>query len=190
MSYYSQFGEDQFLVENKLVPERGFFIEVGAYDGVASSNTLYFEQHGWRGLCIEPDPEIASRCRDNRLAFTLNCAIGMGAEYQTFRVNNADRGTSGLAVKETGNSILVPVHHLSRIVEFCQPNHIDLLSVDTEGTEHDVLRSLGGYRPRVIIAEFWSMPSPPDEGSLRGWFEFNGYQVVHKTQVNLIAVLK
>src|SRR5437773_417214 len=46
---------------------RGFFIEAGANDGIAQSNTLYFENYlGWRGLLIEPIPELAQKCRSNR----------------------------------------------------------------------------------------------------------------------------
>ena len=56
--YYSQFKQDQFLNEvlfnNK---KNGFFIDIGAHDGVTISNTLFFEkQNDWKGICIEPNP--------------------------------------------------------------------------------------------------------------------------------------
>src|SRR5436190_1037191 len=55
----------------------GFFIEAGANDGIAQSNTLYFEKYfGWTGLLIEPIPELAQRCRKNRPGcVTENCAL-------------------------------------------------------------------------------------------------------------------
>jgi hypothetical protein len=45
----------------------GFFIEAGANDGVNQSNTLYFEKNlNWKGILIEPIPELAQQCKENR----------------------------------------------------------------------------------------------------------------------------
>ena len=46
--------------------QRGFYVEVGAYDGKVISNTYYFEQLGWTGALVEPHPEKAAACRVNR----------------------------------------------------------------------------------------------------------------------------
>ena len=55
----------------------GFFIEAGANDGVSQSNTLYFERYrSWKGLLIEPIPELAAQCRKNRPGCLVeNCAL-------------------------------------------------------------------------------------------------------------------
>lgn len=57
--------------------KRGFFIEAGANDGVAQSNTLYFERYAkWGGLLIEPIPELAMKCKLNRpKCIVENCAL-------------------------------------------------------------------------------------------------------------------
>jgi hypothetical protein len=45
----------------------GFFVEAPAHDGVHRSATLFFARYrGWRGLLIEPNPELAERCRELR----------------------------------------------------------------------------------------------------------------------------
>src|SRR5579859_3629901 len=98
MKSYSQFQEDSWVLKHLPLPTKGVFVEVGAYDGIASSNTYGFEQEGWTGLCVEPDPEIASRCRQNRRCRTLQCAIASNPEPRLFYINKADRGQSGLAV--------------------------------------------------------------------------------------------
>lgn len=56
---------------------RGYFIEAGANDGVKQSNTLYFEKYkGWRGILIEPIPNLAKKCRINRpKCIVENCAL-------------------------------------------------------------------------------------------------------------------
>ena len=52
----SQCGQDKFLVENIFKEKRnGFFVDVGAHDGVYISNTAVFEkEYSWSGICIEP----------------------------------------------------------------------------------------------------------------------------------------
>lgn len=57
--------------------EGGFFIEAGANDGIDQSNTYYFERYmKWRGLLIEPIPELAERCRENRPRCIIeSCAL-------------------------------------------------------------------------------------------------------------------
>src|SRR5215831_4591146 len=60
-----------------LSSRRGFFVEAGANDGLAQSNTLYLERYlGWRGLLVEPIPELARLCRVNRpRAMVEECAL-------------------------------------------------------------------------------------------------------------------
>lgn len=54
MTFYGQHGEDAYI--KTLFPDNyiGTCIEVGAYDGISLSNTYFFEQKGWKSLCIEP----------------------------------------------------------------------------------------------------------------------------------------
>ena len=63
MRFYSQVGQDRFLLENFFRGRRGgVFLDIGAYDGETLSNTLFFEKTmGWTGLCVEPLPSAASR---------------------------------------------------------------------------------------------------------------------------------
>src|SRR5258705_2052696 len=78
MEYYSQHGQDVFVYETffKNVGRKGHFVDVGAYDGVTLSNTLFFELHlGWSGLCVEPLPAAFDRLQASRSAVCLNCAV-------------------------------------------------------------------------------------------------------------------
>ena len=61
--YYSQYGEDFILWNFFDYKEHGFFIDVGAFDGKHLSNTLSFEEHGWKGICIEPVSEYFKLCK-------------------------------------------------------------------------------------------------------------------------------
>ncbi len=73
------YGLDE--LDKKLEPyidfDNGIFVEAGANDGQTQSNTAYFARHrGWRGLLVEPIPELAARCRVARPESVVeNCAL-------------------------------------------------------------------------------------------------------------------
>jgi hypothetical protein len=54
--YFSQYKQDEFL--DKVLfkkKQNGFFIEIGAHDGISFSNSFFFEKNrSWEGICIEP----------------------------------------------------------------------------------------------------------------------------------------
>lgn len=65
MKYYSQAGQDEYVL-NRFGPS-GFFVDIGAHDGIESSNTFCLELAGWKGICIEPSDyaKLAAKVRDN-----------------------------------------------------------------------------------------------------------------------------
>jgi FkbM family methyltransferase len=160
---YAQFDYDKKL--EKFLPfRRGFFVETGANDGVTQSNTLYFEKYkGWRGLLIEPIPELAARCRSNRpTAIVEECAL-VSADYPAPSVElryanlmSVVRGgmksseeeeahlATGLRVQgiEQSYTVCAPARRLSEVLDQHGITHIDLLSLDVEGYELQVLKGL------------------------------------------------
>jgi len=168
--YYSQNSEDFLLwvlFNDQTAP--GYFVEVGALDGVRFSNTYSFEQAGWTGICIEAHPDYIELLRKNRPnSKIVHAAVAnFDREYINFYANsrgslstlNADleeefRGYgeyfTGWEVKQ------VPMHTLDTILSLHgAPVGIDILSIDVEGGEVAVLQGLDldKYAPRVIIAE-------------------------------------
>ena len=74
---YSQYGQDVYLI-NSIFPDRinGYFVDVGAYDGITLSNTFILEKHlGWSGICIEPNPEAFEKLRANRSCICFPSAL-------------------------------------------------------------------------------------------------------------------
>ena len=60
-------ANDLDLLIAELIPSPGFYVELGANDGVAQSQTKYLEvYHGWHGVLIEPTPEIFKMLKMNR----------------------------------------------------------------------------------------------------------------------------
>lgn len=79
LNTYSQDFEDQ--LSNRILnnPDNGFFIDIGAHDGIYINNTLYFSKKNWKGVCVEAHPDYAEICkkkRSNKNTIVLSCACG------------------------------------------------------------------------------------------------------------------
>lgn len=174
--FYSQYNQDQYLDEHVFFAMRdGFFVEVGADDGVRFSNTLFFEtDRDWSGILVEPKKGIFNDlCRNRPRSVCLNCAVSdIPSEYVDFlEIEGYGRQLSGIVAnydnrhlerinRETEN--LSPANHKKQAVKvrnqtlddiFVKYNvsHVDLLSIDTEGSEISVLRSSINSLDRVKV---------------------------------------
>lgn len=182
MTFHSQCGEDKWILEN-LKPEVGTFCEVGAYDGVLSSNTKVFEDLGWTGILVEPDPLMAAQCWKNRKAQVWCCAVGWES-HGIFHVNESDRGLSGFDA--VGSPLHVLVKHLNWLLIVSGIETLDLLSIDTEGTELEVWETIGSMMPKIVIIEHQTQDRPSKKAEILERLQRDGYKCVHETQYNLI----
>jgi FkbM family methyltransferase len=155
----------------------GFFIEVGGNDGISQSNTVYLERYlGWRGLLIEPIPDLVRQCKANRpRAIVEECAlvaegfseptvemkycglmsIVCGARGRDKEDEHIASGCQHLGPEEGPYTITVPARTLSSVLEAHGIGRVDLLSLDVEGYEGQVLRGLDFDRhaPRYLLVE-------------------------------------
>lgn len=191
MNSHSQFGEDAWLVLNPPFDFEGAhtFCEVGAFDGVQSSNTLLFEEmFGWTGLLIEPNPRQWEKCRVNRKAPSICIAISDAVCGDSpFFINELDEGQSNMFGRGEKTTPITQLYTaLDRLWKCFYRNPPSLLSIDTEGSEFDVMRSCGDMRPEIVIMEYltWGMPSR--EGAYVEGMGGLGYTLMHRTEANLI----
>lgn len=159
----SQFGHDAFVLA--VLGERtgGYFVEVGVGDGVHLSNTHLLEHgFGWRGLLIEPNPAFHDSIRARRTAtLDTRAAFSRGGETMGF-VSYEELSTllpfrDGDGHRRDGRPVIrVETATLDDILaRHGAPGAIDYLSIDTEGSELEVLKGLdlARYRPRVMTVE-------------------------------------
>ena len=164
----SQFGHDAFVLAVLGEKTGGYFVEVGAGDGLNLSNTHLLETVlGWRGLLVEPNPMFHASIRQERTAaLDTRAAYSSGGDTVAF-VDYEELSTllpfksgdghdrEGRPVLQVGTATLDDI-----LAAHGVPGEIDYLSIDTEGSELEVLKGLdlGSYRPRVMTVEHNSVP--------------------------------
>ena len=147
----SQNLQDLFFIWELNKKKNGFFVEIGACDGVLFSNTLLLERdYGWNGILVEP-----ARCWHEKLRNNRNSVIAydfIGAQSgETILFNEAPEAEFSGAhqlVKLDHNSnrriggfqYEIKTLSLKDLLERNQaPKNIDFLSIDVEGGELDIL---------------------------------------------------
>lgn len=188
MKSYSQCGEDLWLDEHVFHQRRGgTFVEVGVgVDGYKDSNTAFFEVfRGWTGWLFEPVVESASAVAASRKSQVFCMAVGESDDYAVIGIDRDNPDLSGIR-NNSAERRKVDCRTLARVLGGFS---VDLLSIDTEGTELDVLRSNDWtrYQPRAIIVEHTTVGIEGDQKQpLRDYLEPLGYTMVHETRYNLI----
>ena len=153
---YSQFGQDltiiQYLQRKGLSTHNKFFVDIGAYDGVWSSNTYLLERcFGWQGICIEAEPENFKDLTspvNPRTCTKIHIALGKSVGHanilhsstvSTVLVNNTERKRRA----GTDRSSVVPMTTLNHVLHAFNIRFVDFMSMDIEGAEVDVIKSSG-----------------------------------------------
>jgi FkbM family methyltransferase len=168
----SQLRQDLFALSTANFKQNGYFVEFGATDGVWLSNSYLLETaYGWSGILAEPGRCWHAALRANRRAFIeTECVWWKTGETLLFR----EASEPELSTIQEYSSI---DHHRERrrggkdypvrtislvdlLDKYAAPKHIDYLSIDTEGSEYDILSHFDfkGYSFGVITCEHNSTP--------------------------------
>jgi FkbM family methyltransferase len=149
----SQIGQDTRVVEFYKGKRNGFFVDIGSADGVFISNTYMLERdYSWSGICVEPIPEQYAKLLMNRPGVVCCDMAVYNESNQTvvFDIANNDILFSGIrenidchmdAVNSNRTEISVNTISLNDLLsKYNAPDHIDYLSLDTEGSEYEILK--------------------------------------------------
>jgi FkbM family methyltransferase len=165
----SQLGQDLWVLEQTGYKRGGFFVEFGATDGVLLSNTYLLEKEfGWKGICAEPNPRFYTHLKANRTCtVTDECIAGTtGREVEFILADDfgglAEYASSDMhadkraAFRKAGKTIRLRTICLDDLLEnHGAPREIDYLSIDTEGSEFEILSTFpfGKWRIELITVE-------------------------------------
>mmetsp|Transcript_42584 Transcript_42584/g.96259 ORF Transcript_42584/g.96259 Transcript_42584/m.96259 type:complete len:256 (-) Transcript_42584:325-1092(-) len=195
--FYSERGQDQWVRHHLLWGQApGFFVEFGARDGVAHSNSAYFERTlGWRGLCIEPlDSEFRALQANRPQCRCVHGAISTRRAVQDFVIVDGRLGWNGfwesmtphrqrqlIKLNRSGEvrlrTIRTQTYELGQLLRGSLPTaavpHVDLLSIDTEGNELSVLETLDFG---AIIADVVQVERNADKLAIDRLMRRHGYR--------------
>jgi FkbM family methyltransferase len=148
--------QDKWVIFDVLPLKRGgYFVDLAAADGVNTSNTYVLEKvFGWDGICIEPNPGFLRKLRKSRSCIIEDAVVSDTVGDVRFRIDN--RSLGGIVADDTDNNPRLRSDQLetATVIERrsdtlnsildrnAAPGVIDYLSLDVEGAEERVIRSL------------------------------------------------
>ena len=163
LNFYSQDKQDEFLENNVFKGyKNGFFVDVGAHDGLSLNNTLYFEKYNkWTGINIEPINNVFNKLMKNRPdCINLNYAVcnyngetdfllnigntemlsGIKESYDNRHLNRLNHENN--IYSSNTKIIKINTIKLETIFDKYNIKNINYLSIDVEGGEFEVIKSI------------------------------------------------
>lgn len=148
----SQNYQDVWALWSNDFMKYGYFVEFGATDGVTGSNTLLLErEYDWIGIVAEPNPVWHQNLINNRNCITETRCVytETGSTIEFLAADDPALSTiKGFGdddqfkqARSTAKTISVETITLYDMLEYYRaPDQIDYLSIDTEGTELEILQ--------------------------------------------------
>lgn len=147
--------------------KKGFYVEVGCFNGLVQSTTVFLEQeHEWYGMLIEPSENVFEQLQNNR---PNNININKCMVSNNYKENIIE-GSFDQGIMSSVNNIsnlqnveltTVGCDTLENILDQLEIKHIDFMTIDTSGYEYSVLEglNLNKHRPLYLLIEIHSCDS-------------------------------
>ena len=173
--FNSQDKQDEYLETNIFKGyKNGFYMDVGAHDGITINNTLYFEKYNnWTGINVEPIKTVYDKLLINRPNnININCAICNNDGNAEFICNVGytemlsglkdcfdDRHHQRLNYENEifdlkTNIININTRRIESICDEYNVKHINYLSIDVEGAELEVIKSINFKKVFIDVIGF------------------------------------
>jgi FkbM family methyltransferase len=165
----SQLGQDLWVLKKLDWIRNGYFVEFGATDGVLLNNSWLLEKYfGWNGICAEPNPRFLKNLKINRQCdISDKCVFSTTNQIVEFVCADVYGGIKNFgnddshkdkrdAYANNGQTIEVETISLVDLLkEHNAPLEIDYLSIDTEGSEFEILNAFDweSYSIKCITVE-------------------------------------
>jgi FkbM family methyltransferase len=180
---YSQIGQDIWVMETAMPGLRnGYFLDVGSADGTLGSNTRALEEHGWKGICVDPFPthmegrtcqmfkEVVYSEAGKRMTFHAAGQLGGLTDTLGMWKVEAEQAPAVEFTTVTMADILSRGH---------APQHIDYMSLDIEGAELDALRGFPFDRYQLGALDVEHNFEEPKRHQIEALMKTHGYVKVH-----------
>ena len=201
--YFSQAGQDRYLNERIFRNRRnGTFVEIGGYDGWMGSNCVFFEKVlGWTGLVVEASPRLVRQIGATRSATVVHAAVSdrdgtadflevtSGLMQMSGLIEHYPDKTLGAIRRDKRHSetvVTVPAARLDTLLRAHGLRQIDYCSIDVEGAERAVLRSIDFDEFDIAALSIENNRAGPDPASYADIMGPAGYRqaaVVGKDEI-------
>lgn len=182
----------------------GRFVEVGAFDGVSYSNTVFLAECGWTGLYIEAHPQFAKVCAEKHknhpnVKVLPNAVGNREGQVKLYEIGECSTIRWDKSAVDWGGKqerfVMADMKTLNTILEEekWEPG-FELLVIDVEQAELDVLAgfNLKHWVPQMVIVETHEQDPAPERNwkakPIRKHFIQAGYSVIHTDHINTIFV--
>lgn len=168
----SEFGQDAFVLSQLQFKKNGYFVDFGATDGISGSNTYILEQrYGWTGILAEPARCWHDSLRRNRTAEIELSGVSdeSGKSIPFYEKGDVSTARSRISLKSKLKRLTKPsrfydvptISLYDLLKKYRAPRVIDYLSMDTEGSELQILNAFdfSAFRFRVITCEHNHTPN-------------------------------
>jgi FkbM family methyltransferase len=188
----SKDGQDRYAMDKIFFRKPyGYFLDIGASDGLMENNTYLMEKYyNWNGICCECDSRNIEK-----LCHQRNCHIVGSPIYKTtgnfveFEINRSIHlsGIKGYQLekyKDPNSNVvnMVTISLMDCLKKFNAPHIIDYMSLDTEGTEYEILSTFDFNQYKINYIALEHNLQEPKRTNIRNLLESNGY-VLHRSHV-------
>ena len=156
---YADSGEDKFIL--KKIKKGKFYVDVGCHHPLRINNCHLLYENNWRGVNIDIN-EVSIKIFDyvRREDLNVNSAVSLSKGYVNYFYDKPLSGyTSLIKKKDLKKTKKIKSNRLDSILDSTKYKNkkIDFLSIDAEGKDFDVLKSLDfkRYEPKSICIEIW-----------------------------------
>jgi FkbM family methyltransferase len=185
---YSQLGQDLNVLRTYNNKKNGYFIEIGASDGINLSNTYLLEtKYDWKGICVEPIPkqyELLIKNRPNSICYK-EAVFNESNKNLIFDIANNVDLLSGISsyidqhielVNNNKTQIIVNSISFNDLLEKSNsPLFIEYLSLDTEGSEYEILKSFDFKKYTIGLIDVEHNYWEPRRTEIKNLLTSNGY---------------
>ena len=194
---FSKSGDDIQLMKliNSNIP--GTYVDIGCWHPIKASNTYFFHLRKWKGICIDPNPELKPLYDQYRPSdHFINAGIGNSntiLDYYMFEESSMNTLSYEFIKKHNLESkiikkIKIPLYSLKEILDqhLNEADRLDFFDVDAEGYDLEILKTNDWikYRPKIIIVESDDTLQNDIASEIVNYLEAQNYSLLGKSIIN------
>ena len=158
----SQISQDLFALYFTQQKKDGYFIEIGACDGKHLSNTFSLEKRGWTGIICEPSNFWLQKIKNRKCILSKKAVFSESGKKLIFNEVPKHPELSGFndyldndnnsKLRKDFSSYEVETISLNDLIsEHVDKKQIDYISIDTEGTEFEILKNFDFKKRNIEV---------------------------------------